>query len=120
ADLLPPGLAQELSLLQDKVPPFPGEQARALVAAAYAKPIEEVFEQFTTEPMAAASIAQVHAARLHPMAGETTGREVVVKVLRPRVRAQVKRDVAVLYRLARLARRFVPLAARLHPVEVVA
>src|SRR5699024_7955783 len=120
ADLLPPGLAKELSLLQDKVPPFPGDQARALVEAAYGRPIEDVFEQFTTEPMAAASIAQVHAARLHPMAGESRGRAVVVKVLRPQVHAQVKRDVAVLYWLARLARRFVPLAARLRPVEVVA
>lgn len=120
ADLLPPGLAEELALLQDKVPPFPGDEARALIESAYGRRIEDVFEQFETEPMAAASIAQVHAARLHPMNGEARGRDVVVKVLRPNVRAQVERDVAVLYKLARLARRFIPRAARLRPLEVVA
>ena len=119
-DLLPPGLAEELSLLQDDVPPFPGEQARELIEQAYGRRIEDVFAAFDNEPLAAASIAQVHAARLHVLPGEDTEREVVVKVLRPNVHQLVARDVAVLYRLARLARRFVPEAARLRPLAVVA
>src|SRR5699024_4248979 len=69
-DLLPPGLAEELAKLQDAVPPFPGEQARALIEAAYGQPLDTVFESFETQPLAAASIAQVHVARLLPAAGE--------------------------------------------------
>src|SRR5699024_1083249 len=117
-DLLPAGLADELSKLQDAVPPFPGEQARALIEAAYGKSLDDVFEHFDTQPLAAASIAQVHVARLLPQAGEA-GAEVVVKVLRPGVHAQVARDMAVLARLARLAERFVPRARRFRVTEVV-
>jgi len=119
-DLLPPGMAEELSGLQDDVPPFDGAEARRLVEADYGHSLDRFFESFETEPMAAASIAQVHRGRLHPAAGETEGRRVVVKVLRPGVHAAVARDVAVLYRLARLAARLHPEAARLRPVEIVA
>ncbi len=119
-DLLPPGLAEELSRLQDQVPPFAGGEARALTEAAYGHSLDEVFEHYEAEPLAAASIAQVHAATLKPLPGESEGREVVVKVLRPRVHEKIARDIAVLYRLARLAARFHPEAARLRPVEIVA
>ena len=119
-DLMPPGMAEELSSLQDRVPPFAGAKARELIEAAYGHPLEQFFAVFETEPMAAASIAQVHAARLHPKAGEDSGREVVVKVLRPNVHARIDRDIAVLYRLARLAVRWSSEAARLRPVEIVA
>lgn len=119
-DLLPEGLAEELCKLQDEVPPFSGEQARELIEAAYGHSLDRFFDAFDTEPLAAASIAQVHTARLHPRAGESRGREVVVKVLRPDVHARIGRDIAVLYRLARLAARFHPEAARLRPVEIVA
>lgn len=118
-DLLPPGLAEELSLLQDEVRPFPGEQARALIESAYGHSLDTVFEHFETEPLASASIAQVHAAQLLPEPGQKVGPDVVAKVLRPGVHEQVARDVAVLYRLAKLAERFVPRAARLRVVEVV-
>ncbi|WP_416235845.1 ubiquinone biosynthesis regulatory protein kinase UbiB [Salinisphaera orenii] len=119
-DLLPEGMAEELSKLQDDVPPFEGAEARRLIEAAYGHSLEVFFESFETEPMAAASIAQVHAARLHPRAGEVAGREVVVKVLRPDVHERIDRDIAVLYRLAGLAARFHPEARRLRPVEIVA
>src|SRR6187549_615487 len=61
-DLLPEDLADELAKLQDRVPPFPGAEARAIVEAAYGRPVADVFEHFDEEPLAAASIAQVHAA----------------------------------------------------------
>lgn len=63
-DLLPDDLADELALLQDRVPPFPGVEARKLIETAFRQPVTEVFKAFETEPMASASIAQVHAAEL--------------------------------------------------------
>ena len=113
-DLLPRDIADELAKLQDAVPPFPTEQARALAEAAYGRPLEEMFSRFDEQPIAAASIAQVHGAALQD------GREVVLKILRPGVRRQIAGDLAVMYALARIARRFWPQAQRLRPVEVVA
>ncbi|MES1950420.1 protein kinase [Salinisphaera sp. S4-8] len=119
-DLLPDGMAEELAKLQDEVPPFEGAEARRLIESAYGHSLDRFFEYFETEPMAAASIAQVHRARLHAREGEAEGRSVVVKVLRPDVHERIERDVAVLYRLAGLAARFHPEAKRLRPVEIVA
>jgi ubiquinone biosynthesis protein len=113
-DLLPPEVALELAKLQDQVPPFAAEQAAAALSAAFGRPVEEVFAEFERTPLAAASIAQVHGARLHD------GTAVVVKVLRPNVGALIQRDVEVLRALAALAERYWPEAYRLHPVEVVA
>ncbi|HET7315463.1 ubiquinone biosynthesis regulatory protein kinase UbiB [Salinisphaera sp.] len=119
-DLLSDGMAEELSKLQDDVPPFEGGQARALIEAAYGHELERFFAAFDEQPMAAASVAQVHAARLHPGEGEERGAAVVVKVLRPNVHARVDRDVSVLYTLAKMAARLHPEAERLRPVEIVA
>ncbi|MEO1201332.1 MAG: ubiquinone biosynthesis regulatory protein kinase UbiB [Pseudomonadota bacterium] len=113
-DLLPKDIADELAKLQDEVPPFPADEAREIIEAAYGQSVDEVFERFDREPLAAASIAQVHSARI---AG---GAEVVVKVLRPGVEEQVERDLDVLRRFARLAERYWHLGKRLKPVEVVA
>jgi ubiquinone biosynthesis protein len=113
-DLMPRDIADELAKLQDAVPPFPTEQARALAETAYGKPLESLFSRFDEQPIAAASIAQVHGAALQD------GREVVVKILRPGVRQQIAGDLAVMYALARIARRYWPQAQRLRPVEVVA
>lgn len=113
-DLLPADIAEELVKLQDRVPPFPGDVARSIVESVYARPVSEVFAQFDEMPLAAASIAQVHAATLH------TGEEVVVKVLRPGMRGIIERDLAVLYALARLIARHVPGSVRLRPVDIVA
>jgi ubiquinone biosynthesis protein len=112
-DLLPAEIADELEKLQDRVPPFPGTEARALIERAYGRTLEEVFEQFDEQPLAAASIAQVHTARLR------SGEEVVVKVLRPGVRARIEMDLEVMYQLARLARDYASEGQRLRPVEVV-
>jgi len=112
-DLLPTDIADELAKLQDRVPPFPGELARAGLEATYGKPLEEVFGSFENTPMAAASIAQVHAATLKD------GREVVVKVLRPGMRERIGLDLQVLRTLAALAQRWWPEARRLRPIEVV-
>jgi ubiquinone biosynthesis protein len=113
-DLLPDDIAEELAKLQDQVPPFPGEEAVRIIEAELGAKVSSVFSEFDLIPLASASIAQVHAARL--MSGE----EVVVKVLRPKVRAQVQKDIELLTAFARLLVRFVPEARRLRPTEVVA
>jgi len=113
-DLLPPDIADELAKLQDRVPPFDAATARRQIEAALGRPVGEVFAEFGAEPLAAASIAQVHAARLRD------GREVVVKVLRPGMAAVIGRDLEVLHALAALADRYWPEARRLRPREVVA
>lgn len=112
-DLLPEDIADELSKLQDRVPPFPGEQAVTIVEQAYGVPINEVFTDFDRTPIASASVAQVHFARL------PDGSEVAVKVLRPGIERVVARDVAVLYTMAGLATRYSSDARRLRPAEVV-
>ncbi len=113
-DLLPEDIGAELAKLQDQVPPFPAAAARSEVERAYGRLAEDVFAAFDDQALAAASIAQVHAARLH------SGEEVVVKILRPQVREQVERDLEVLYAFARLAERWWPESRRLRPVELVA
>jgi ubiquinone biosynthesis protein len=112
-DLLPTDIADELAKLQDRVPPFPGSEARALIEHEYGRPVTEVFAEFDETPLAAASIAQVHTARLHG------GEEVVVKVLRPGMRAVIERDLEVLHALAELAQRYWSQGARLRPREIV-
>jgi len=113
-DLLSVEMAGELAKLQDQVPPFAGEQAVDALLAAFGRPLDTLFAEFDRTPLAAASIAQVHAARLHD------GAAVVVKVLRPNVRAFIQRDIEVLRAIAELAERYWPEARRLHPIEVVA
>jgi ubiquinone biosynthesis protein len=113
-DLLPADLANELVKLQDQVPPFPGSEARAIIERAYGRPLAETFKEFDETPLAAASIAQVHTARL------PNGSEVVVKVLRPGMHTMIERDLEVLYALARLAQKYWTEGRRLRPIEVVA
>jgi len=113
-DLLPADIADELAKLQDRVPPFAGSVARARIEASYGQPIAAVFAAFDETPLAAASIAQVHAARL------PGGREVVVKVLRPGMREVIERDLEVLHALAALAQRYWREGRRLRPQELVA
>ncbi len=112
-DLMPPDIAVELSLLQDRVAQFDGETARRIVEASLGRDISEAFEHFDTAPLASASIAQVHAARL------PGGREVVVKVLRPDIEKQIDGDIALLSSIAGLVERAHPNADKIRPREIV-
>ncbi len=112
-DLLPGELADELAKLQDAVPPFPGALARKIIEKGLGQPVEAMLDGFEEKPLASASIAQVHAARLKD------GREVVVKVLRPGVEKVIRRDVGLLYIIAGLANRYWRESRRLRPIEVV-
>lgn len=113
-DLLPRDVADELAKLQDRVPPFPAAEAVAILSATYGKPVDEVFARFDFEPLAAASIAQVHTAALED------GTEVIVKLLRPGVRDQIEQDLDVLYAIAGLANKYWENSKRLRPLELVA
>jgi ubiquinone biosynthesis protein len=112
-DLLPPDFAVPLRDLQDRVTPFPGAESRAIVERALGMPLAEAFASFEPEPLASASVAQVHGARLHD------GTEVVVKVIRPGIEQVIAEDIQLLGGIARLLERFWPEARRLHPVEIV-
>jgi ubiquinone biosynthesis protein len=113
-DLLPADVADELALLQDQVPPFPGAEARAIVERELKGEIGRLYRQFDEIPLASASIAQVHAATLHD------GREVVVKVLRPGIERRIARDLGLIRSLGELAQRWHPSADKIRPLEVVA
>ncbi len=113
-DLLPEDIAEELASLQDRVPPFPGKEARRIVERELKCKLDELFSEFSEEPIASASIAQVHAARLKD------GTEVVVKVVRPGIEQLIRRDVGLLYVVAGLAERYWRHGRRLRPREVVA
>ena len=112
-DLIPADIAVELTRLQDDVLPFPGDQAREVIERALDAPLSEHFASFDIQPLASASVAQVHGATLQ----DST--EVVVKVLRPGIEKVIERDLQLLYQLARLAQRHWPNARRLRPLEVV-
>jgi len=112
-DLLADDIADELQQLQDNVPPFPNKQAKELIEKAYGGTVEELFKSFEEEPLASASIAQVHGAVLK------TGEDVVVKVLRPDVLPVIKRDISLLYIIAELAAKYSSQLRRLRPVEVI-
>jgi ubiquinone biosynthesis protein len=113
-DLFPPVIADQLAMLQDRVKPFDGALARQHIELAMGKPIEEWFDDFDQQALASASIAQVHTARL-----KTTGKEVVIKVIRPDIMPMIKADMRLMYRLASLLPRLLPDGRRLRPVEVV-
>ena len=113
-DLIPEDIAQELSQLQDQVPPFPPAEVEAALRAAYGRPHAEVFATIDLKPVASASVAQVHFATL------PDGREVAVKVLRPGITRTIEKDVSLLYVTASLVERFYADGKRLRPREVVA
>lgn len=112
-DILPADIAFELSKLQDKVPPFSSDWVQKILQKAYGKSIHEVFDEFDLEPLASASMAQVHRAKL------VTGQDVVVKILRPNIRQIIENDIFILKRLAKWAEKYVPYAKKFKPVEVV-
>ena len=113
-DLLPDDIADELQRLQDQVPPFPGDQAIAVIESQLGRPLNELFTEFKVEPLASASVAQVHSATL------PSGEKVVVKVIRPGIEIIIDRDLSLLFTLAQLAERYSADGRRLRPVEIVA
>ena len=112
-DLLPVDIADELAKLQDRVPPFESAIAVTIIEQAFNGALADIFQSFEETPLAAASIAQVHAARLK------SGEEVVVKILRPGMREVIERDLEVLQALAALASEYWQDARRLRPLELV-
>ncbi len=113
-DLLPDDMAESLRYLQDRVPPFPGAQAQAIIQRSLGAPVADCFAEFNQQPMASASVAQVHAATL------PNGQRVVVKVIRPGIEKVIRQDLALMYLMAGLLERYWSEGQRLHPLEVVA
>jgi len=113
-DLLPDDMADSLKMLQDKVPPFPSDSAREIIERALGAPVTELFAEFSADPMASASVAQVHAATLK------NGQKVVVKVLRPGIEKTIRQDLSLMYLMASLLEKYWVEGKRLHPLELVA
>lgn len=113
-DVVGDDLADQLRVLQDKLPPFPMEEARSMIESELEQPLENVFSEFSL-PVAAASIAQVHRAKL-----VSSGADVAVKVLRPGIERAFQRDIDAFYFVARMVEILAPGARRLRPLEVIA
>jgi ubiquinone biosynthesis protein len=113
ADLFPAEYLAELQKLQDKVKPFPAEESVAAIEKAFGRPVSQLFIRFDAEPFAAASVAQVHGARTF------SGREVVVKVLRPGVKIQVNRDMKILAGIVRFLTHFSPVLSYYKAEDIV-
>ena len=117
-DLLPFDIADELALLQDRVPPFPSAVAVAIIERSFGRPLGEVFVDFTHQPVASASIAQVHFAVIKDRNGQT--RDVAVKVLRPGMLNVIDKDLSLMRMMAAWVDRLSADGKRLKPREVVA
>ncbi|KAF3977976.1 MAG: ubiquinone biosynthesis regulatory protein kinase UbiB [Methylococcales symbiont of Iophon sp. n. MRB-2018] len=113
-DILADDIADELVKLQDKVPPFSNQLAREVIEQQLGQKTSEAFAEFDPTPLASASVAQVHTAKLH------SGEKVVIKVLRPHIEKRIHSDLSLLYELARLAEKFWDDARRLRAIEIVA
>lgn len=112
-DLIPESFIKEFQKLQDEVPPFTAEQAKAKIEAQLSKPVEKLFSSFDDVPLAAASIAQVHRAVIED------GEQVVVKIQRPNIRSVIETDLNILFDLARLVERYIPESELYNPVGIV-
>lgn len=113
-DLMPPDIADELARLQDRVPPFPSQVAVATIERAFGQKLDQIFASFDQQPVASASIAQVHFAVLHD------GREVAVKVLRPGMLPVIDKDLGLMRLMAGWVEKLSADGKRLKPREVVA
>jgi ubiquinone biosynthesis protein len=112
-DLLPLDVADELKYLQDRVPAFSGETATAIIEKALGKSVGELFAAFDAQPLASASVAQVHTAEFF------TGEQAVIKVIRPGIEKIIKKDIALLFLLAHSIEALWSEGKRLHLIEVV-
>ena len=113
-DLIPPDVVEELSKLQDKVPPFPYAQVEEIIESSFGKPIREIFGKFEQTPVASASVAQVHFANL------PDGHPVAVKILRPNIAEVIEKDLVLLDTAAWLMHNLWDEGKRLKPREIVA
>ncbi|NQZ49970.1 MAG: ubiquinone biosynthesis regulatory protein kinase UbiB [Moritella sp.] len=113
-DLLPQEFAEQLAMLQDQVPPFDSQLAMQQIEQALGKSIDAVFDDFDPVPLASASIAQVHTAKL-----KSNGEEIVIKIIRPDIEPIIRADTQLMKRLSKVLLKLVPEAARLRPLEVV-
>ena len=113
-DLVPADICTELAQLQDNVPPFKSAKFRQIVEEALNSSVDELFLSFESEPLASASVAQVHAAVLKD------GSDVVIKAVRPNIAKVIGKDIALMYTLARLLAKYSQDGRRLRPVEVIA
>ncbi|WP_420836638.1 MULTISPECIES: ubiquinone biosynthesis regulatory protein kinase UbiB [Aliidiomarina] len=117
-DLLPPEIITQLAMLQDKVPPFPGADAQAIIERALeVQSVDQVFVDFVQKPLASASIAQVHEATLRLKNGQL--KDVVIKVIRPDIEHTIRADLELMESVAALAARYLPDGRRLKPKEVI-
>jgi len=112
-DLLPEEIADELAKLQDQVTPFSKSQAQEILNTAYDKSIDQIFKKIDDEPLAAASIAQVHSAKL------SDGKNVIIKILRPDIQVQIEKDISALYIIARSLESFWSESEQVKPTEIV-
>ncbi len=113
-DLFPPHIADQLALLQDQVAPFDGQLAKDQMEKALGGSLDNWFTDFDIKPLASASIAQVHTAKL-----KDSGREVVLKIIRPDIKPVIDADLKLMYRMAKIVAKALPETRRLKPVEVV-
>lgn len=123
-DLLPPDVALELTKLQDQVPPIEGEAAIDIIRAAYGDEFDQIFESVDAQPMASASVAQVHAATLregNAIEGKDGRKrhDVIVKVLRPGIEKTIDSDLGVMYQLAGLLQRHWARGNQFKPLEII-
>ncbi|MBV2163939.1 MAG: ubiquinone biosynthesis regulatory protein kinase UbiB, partial [Comamonas sp.] len=118
SDLLPPDVAEELAKLQDRVPPFDPQIAVETIEKSFRKPLDEIFLSFERQPVASASIAQVHFATIRARDGHE--REVAVKVLRPGMKRVIDKDLALMHMMAGWVEKLSADGKRLKPREVVA
>jgi ubiquinone biosynthesis protein len=111
-DLLPADIAEELVKLQDRVTPFPGIEAQDAIEKALGDKVDNIFEDFDINPLASASVAQVHTAKLDK-------KHVIIKVLRPGIESLIRRDINLMYFIAKNIDRFWAESKRLKPLEIV-
>ncbi|MEG0141344.1 MAG: ubiquinone biosynthesis regulatory protein kinase UbiB [Comamonas sp.] len=117
SDLMPPDVAEELAKLQDRVPPFDSQIAVDTIERSFRKPLDQIFVSFDRQPVASASIAQVHFAVIRDKAG--VEHEVAVKVLRPGMKTVIDKDLALMHMMAGWMERLSKDGKRLKPKEVV-
>ncbi len=115
-DLLSERMAMELSRLQDEVAPFPTETARKIIEESLGSPIETKFRDFDPVPLASASLAQIHTARIRDRTGD---HEIVIKILRPNIMTVIRKDIRLMYFVAGMFEKLWKEAGRLHPIQIV-